>query len=270
MLIGGAAFAQDVNYDSCGVAVRRDTITDTIYAWIPPLIQGRSVVIHDFQAEQVRAVVAAEGSLLPDLGAPRNVAYGTQPSPDAPDLPGTRLLIWFQVRNDGKLVGMRMERGSGWDLLDTTMQRAIVRADSAHGLQALPPDLRGQGIDLWLAAGIGRLSDAVNLPLARFRHLELHFDGLQQEPRLIGVAYRPVFPDSAIRQGIGSKMVFEFVIDTTGFVDASTIVLLRAEFQAYADEAMRAVRAAHFVPARVGRCRVRRRAQMPLDVFIQP
>ncbi len=270
MLIAGAAAAQDVNYDSCGVNVRRDTVIDTIYAWIPPLIHGNSVTIHDFQAEQVRAVVASGVPLLIELAAPGQVESTSQPPADAPDLPAARLLIWFQVRNDGKLVGMRLERGSGWDLLDTAMQRAIVRADSAHALQPLPAELRGQAIDLWLVAGMGRLIGAASLPVARYRHLELHTDGSQLEPRLIGVAYRPQLPDSALRQGIAGKMLFDFVIDTTGFVDRSTIVMVTPEFRAYADEAMRAVRAAHFAPARIGRCKIRRHAQMTLGVFLQP
>jgi TonB family protein len=129
--------------------------------------------------------------------------------------------------------------------------------------------LRGQGIDLWLAAGIGRAPGAISLPLARYRHMEIHYDAAQRLPRLLGIAYRPMIPDSTIRAGIGTRLAFDFVIDTTGFVDPASIVPLSTEFEAFADEARRTVRASRFAPSMIGRCKVQRRVQLPLDFFLR-
>jgi TonB family protein len=206
-----------------------------------------------------------------ELGRRLDQAMATPiPGPDEPVLPGPGALAWFQVRNDGRLAGLHLQRQSGWVLLDTLVQRAVIRADSLRTLQPLPGSLRGRPVDLWLVAVIGRPdSGGTGIAMARIRHAVDRISGVTRPPRYVASAYRPHFPDAALRANIGSKMVFEFVVDTTGYVIPASIVPVRAEFREYAEEALRWVRSEHFEPAVVGRCKVQSRVRQPLS-FIVP
>jgi TonB family protein len=125
--------------------------------------------------------------------------------------------------------------------------------------------LRGQAIDLWLAIGAGRLPSATNLPIGRFKTVVPHRDSAEAPPRLLSVGYHPRFPDAAIRTGIGDSLIVEFVIDTTGRAEQHSIVLIRAGYREFAEEAIKAIMSARFAPGRIGTCPVAVRVQVPIN-----
>jgi hypothetical protein len=248
--------------------MRSDTVADTVFAWIPSLSRARPEAEQDFQADQTRAAVGAMNPFLLGLGR-RGAAMRSAAADNAPDFPDALLVVWFQVRNDGRLAGLRLEGASGWTLLDTTVQRAIVRADSLRTLQPLPRPLAGQAIDLWVVAGLGRQPDAVSLPIAVFRHSEPRVVGSQAAARLLGIAYRPQLPDSAVRAGVPRRLIIEFTVDTNGFVIPASIVPIRTEFRYLADEVLRTIHSARYAPAQIGRCKVVQRIREPLGTLLQ-
>ena len=142
----GAPARPACHVDTIGV----DTTVDTLYAWIPGIEPEQTQAEHAFEVIQVRAVLAALRP-IPMLGMPdRPPRLDKDPRLGSTSLDGALALVWFQVRDDGRLSGMSVINWSGWDSLDLALQRAILRADSQRVLRPAPPDLAGQAVDLWL------------------------------------------------------------------------------------------------------------------------
>lgn len=245
-----------------------DTAVDTLFAWIPNRRRGEAEDEYTFRASQVRAVLSFLG-VLPVLGAPTSpVLSGPQDPVGMPRLRDAKPLVWFQVRNDGRLSGLALEHRSWWHTLDMEVAQAILRADSARALPSLPPSLAGQAIDLWLAIGTTRLDSATNIPIARYRHLAARAASVETRPRLLSVGHRPRFPSAAVASGIGDSLVVEFVVDTSGRVDSSSIVLVRATYREFATEAIRSIMSTRFSPGTIDGCPVRARIRWPINFVI--
>lgn len=273
MCVAGAARAQSPSEvallrDSCGAGpIRIDTIIDTLFAWIPARSRAVPEAEHAFLTAQVRAVLA-QIPALPVLTSV-NREIGTAPIPEATTAETRAVyLAWFQVRNDGKLVGLRVRRQSGWLALDSALGRAILRADSQHTLLPLTGELTNQGINLWLSVGGGRLENHENIAVARFRRIRQTVEG-EVPARLLRVGHYPQFPPLAVAAGVGDSMIFEFVIDTTGRVIRESIRPVRASYREFAEEAVRAIMSANFAPARIGRCKIRTRVQQSVNFRIR-
>src|SRR5437868_7175608 len=111
----------------CGIdTTARVNSVDTLNLWIPRTGTSRDVAA--FREAQARAVFARLDS-IPRLGRKdRDVSpYRGMPA-GAPELRDAEGLFWFQVRNDGRLAGMHVERPTGWNAVDLAVQRAILRA----------------------------------------------------------------------------------------------------------------------------------------------
>ena len=151
---------------ACPPAV--DTVVDTLFSWVPRQRRDEPLAVYEFRNVQERT---AAGMVMPIplLGA-RNAEPGwrdaTIPS-GAEHLAQAEAVVWFQLRDDGRLTGMRVDRRSGWSALDVALQRAILRADSMGAFDSLPRPLAGHAMDLFVAAGFRRRPDAVNTPIAR-------------------------------------------------------------------------------------------------------
>ncbi len=263
--IVGDARAQGTPWDSCGGPVRLDTLTDSLFAWIPVAPGRARDALADFQEVQVRAVLGVLSPMPLLLRHDRQPLRHPVPPIGAAELTDAAVLVWFQVRGDGRLAGLHLEHASGWDTLDLGLQRAVLRADSLGILPPIPHPLAGRAVDLWLAVGVGRREGAVNLPVARARRV---VRAGEIPPRLLGIAYRPQFPVEALRAGIGEQLVMEFVVDTTGYVIPESIDLVRATFREFAEEAVRAIRSTHWEPGHVGRCALRMWVRQPIGFTI--
>jgi TonB family protein len=246
-----------------------DTTIDTIFAWVPYQGRGETAAAANFRIDQALAALKFL-AVLPvlDASGPRPVQ---RPNPlPAPDgLDDATVLVWFQVRGDGRLDGLSLERGSGWRALDLAVQRAVLRADSARALKPLPGPLAGKGIDLWLAVGTSRLEQAMNLPVAYYRAVHYRPGVAQERPRLLHLGHQPRFPPAALQAGIGDTMLVAFVVDTTGHVERGSIRFLRATWREYAEEVIKTLRSARFAPARVAGCPVPMRMREPFTFTFQ-
>jgi len=239
-----------------------DTVIDTIFTWQSRQQRHESQALYDFRAIQERTALDMVPA-LPLLGRRDAVAtgYGQAP-PGAEHLAEAEALVWFQLGNDGRLTGMKLERRSGWSALNVALQRAVLRADSLRSFAELPQGLAGQPIDLWLAAGFHRLRNAVSVPLARVRRAEPRITAGVVAPRFIAFdrAGRP----PARRGSVEDRLMLEFVVDTLGRVVPESARPFPGGARDYLLDALRVLRTARFSPARVGRCLVPARASLPV------
>lgn len=242
----------------------RDSLVDSLFAYFPPLSRDEDADEHALRAAEARAVYA----LLPVLPL-----LHEQVTPRGPMMPvgGARLwqadlLVWFQVRGDGSVAGMKVERPSVWPDLDVALQRAVLRADSLDALPPVPRQLTGRAVDLWLVVGRGRMRGAENVLLARGVRVEDRYAVRPTQPRFLRTGYRALVP-GAMPGAVADTVLFEVMVDTTGLVDPRTIRPIRVRHTEYLEEALRSARASVFEPAHVGPCRVRSRTQLPVSVL---
>lgn len=268
MAAPGLAFAQApgarapaaCHADTVGV----DTTTDTLYAWIPGIEPEQTPAEHDFEVAQVRAVLAALRP-MPPLGMPdRPPRLDKDPKLGSTPLDGALALVWFQVRDNGRLAGMSVINWSGWDSLDLALQRAILRADSQRALRPVPPELAGQAVDLWLGVGRWQGNALADEFVARVVRTRPRVRGGEVRPRLLSFGYQPHFPEGAAHVGLGDRLILEFFVDTAGRVEPDSIVFLQATFREFAEEALKTIRSARFAPARIGGCAVRQRVRQSI------
>ena len=246
-----------------------DTVVDTLFAWIPRRQASEAETAHAFRVTQVRAVLASLPA-LPVLPEPSLPPYAYPLAPvGAPDLRDARPLVWFQVRNDGRLAGLAVEHRSRWPALDVEIQRAVLRADSARRLRPLPPALVGQPIDLWLAVGTRRHETAENVPIGSYVRTSSRGDAVETRPRLLSLGYRPRFPPAAVIAHAGDSLLFSFVVDTSGRVEPGSIEPLQATFREFAQEAVRSILSARFSPGRLNGCPIPVRVQQPIYFLFQ-
>jgi len=74
---------------------------------------------------------------------------------------------------------------------------------------------------------------------------------------------KPVYPPGALRRNIEQSFVVEFVVDTTGRVDARTIVISPSVPQEFAESVKHAIVKWHFRPAQLHGLVVRRSVRQP-------
>jgi hypothetical protein len=242
-----------------------DTLVDTLFAWIPRRQAVESETAYAFRVAQVRAVLALLPKLpvLPETSLPP-YAYPLPPA-GAPDLRDARPLVWFQVRNDGRLAGLSLEHRSRWPNLDVEIQRAVLRADSARRLRPLPSTLAGEPIDLWIAVATGRHETAENVPIGSWVRTSGRGVVLSEErPRLLSLGYRPRFPPAALAAHAGDSLLFALVVDTSGRAEPGSIEPLQATYREFAQEAVRAILSARYSPGRINGCPIRVRIQQPI------
>lgn len=246
--------------------VGHDSIVDSLFAYLSQPIPGDNAEEIAFANAQARAVLA----LLPMSLVRERERAGT-PSAPAPGVAQrwqADLLVWFQVRDDGSLAGMKLERPSPWPELDVALQRTILRADSLHALQPVPRGLAGHAVDLWLAVGKRHQRSAENLFVARALRVEERYAIQPTAPRFLRTGYRAQVPSPNPGELYADTLWFEVMVDTTGLVDARSIRPVRVRRPEYLDEAVRSARASLFTPGRVGACKVRARAELPVAVQI--
>lgn len=79
-------------------------------------------------------------------------------------------------------------------------------------------------------------------------------------PRLMQRLYPDVLRDA----GIGGRVIVQFVVDTNGRVDMSTVKILSASHDGFEDATRKAIREFRFKPARMGDRKVRMLTQLPI------
>jgi TonB family protein len=83
-------------------------------------------------------------------------------------------------------------------------------------------------------------------------------------------AIRPAYPDSLFRENVAGQVLVEFVVDTSGVVDAESISSISSTHPQFTDAVRRALRDARFSPAKMSGRPVRQLVQLPVRFEIPP
>ena len=83
-------------------------------------------------------------------------------------------------------------------------------------------------------------------------------------------AIRPAYPDSLFRESVTGQVLVEFVVDTSGSVVVESISSISSTHVQFTDAVRRALREAHFSPARVSGRAVRQLVQLPVRFELPP
>ncbi|MFN2397262.1 MAG: energy transducer TonB [Gemmatimonadaceae bacterium] len=75
----------------------------------------------------------------------------------------------------------------------------------------------------------------------------------------------PRFPEIAIQAKIRGDVLVQFVIDTSGAPDFSTVKVLRANYQDFVQEVVKVLPQHRFEPGTIDGCRVKMWVQLPFD-----
>ncbi len=246
--------------DTLGV----DTTVETIYAFGPnrALVSGPERGFVLAQADSVLRRVHPIGIVgPPDRPPDVNDSFGDS------TFAGAEAVVWFQVRNDGRLSGMHVERHSRYNAVNLTLQRAILEADSEHALLPLTGPLRNMAVDLYVGAGHKAAVHGDSAVLSERRRIEARMN--EKPPRFLRYSYRPRYPRVAQEAGIGDTLVADFVIDSTGHVEPQSFRYIRGTYREFADEARRAILGAVYEPATAGGCPIAKRVQQPVNFSVE-
>ena len=85
----------------------------------------------------------------------------------------------------------------------------------------------------------------------------------------IGDAPRPRYPELLRSAGVEGEVLAQFVVDTTGRVEAGSFRVLRSSHPLFSQAIERVIPLARFVPAEAGGRRVRQLVQQPFTFAIQ-
>lgn len=163
----------------------------------------------------------------------------------------------FRLTDAGRLVDSSIELQTASPELDSSLVKAIRRADSARaftdtGLIAL----RVMDWTKRLGAEVG----LVRLVIPTIR--------ADSAPRVVSINQLQ-YPELAMANQIEDAVTLEFVVTELGGADPTTFRIVSGEYQEFAIEAMNAVVQGRFVPARVGACPVPALLQQVIEFRVQ-
>jgi TonB family protein len=168
------------------------------------------------------------------------------------------------LHTNGRISNFGFERRSISDALDATLITMLERQDSLGGFWYAAGPLPQDSVRLLLTTTHRPGRQEVSTPLARIRLPR--YPGTQVRARR-GPA--PRYPDIAEKAGISSAVMVEFVVDTTGRADTSTVRLVLAELEEFVTEVRRVLPRLRFEPARIAGCPVQQLVLQPF-VFNMP
>ena len=145
----------------------------------------------------------------------------------------------------------------------------------AAGLRALDPrDFTGRGVEGGVGWGVvggtgaadqpvpeGPIGDALyaaELEDARFSPAEM-----VTQPRFL-------YPRVQLAAGIAGRVILQFIVDTLGQVEPTSIEVLSSTHQAFAGAAREGILTSRFTPARYGGHTVRQLSRMPVSFTTRP
>jgi len=104
-------------------------------------------------------------------------------------------------------------------------------------------------------------------PAESLARMVFHEGVVEERPELLRMGPLPL-PDSLRRAGARSETVLEFIVDTLGRAEASSIRVIRATDSAFVDEAVALLKTAEFRPGRALGRNVRVLVQMPVRLVV--
>jgi hypothetical protein len=247
-------------------ALRPETLFVRAYAYrfAPVFFVG----VADLAAQvslQLKMLLGASGDTLPQ--AEPRLTWRTIPlGADLVELRGERTV---DVR--------RLPTGPSPDtraqpLLERALRAALVTDSTLPGPPAGTTDslviaFQYRGLE-WFHGGRA-IDPPVPVMLVRAPHVD------EQRPQRLG-GPAPSYPSAARRERVNAIVLLEFVIDSTGGVEASSVHELPIRepgfdggpyHQQFVESAIEAVRLSAFRPGRIANCAVRVRVQQPVSFF---
>ena len=185
--------------------------------------------------------------------------------------PGQRLEVAVAIRRDGTWSAPRLLDAGGdpefarhaLDAVRTTFTRPNpIRLGRDSVARTLPAAARAAGADSVVVRLLfGERARDGEEAVARF---------VVQERPITPVAHpTPAYPPEMLQLSIEGDALIQFVVDSTGSVDAGTMRILRSSDRAFAREAMLVLRHYRFRPAMADCTPVPQLAQMPFSFRIQ-
>jgi len=80
----------------------------------------------------------------------------------------------------------------------------------------------------------------------------------------------PAYPAELLKQGIQGSVVTQYVVDTSGYADSSSLRIIRATDSAFANAVRAAIPHMRFFPAKIGPRRVRQLVEQEFSFKIDP
>jgi len=79
----------------------------------------------------------------------------------------------------------------------------------------------------------------------------------------------PAYPAEMLKQGVQGSVITQYVVDTTGFADTSSLKIMRTTHEQFADAVRAALPYMRFFPAKVGSKRVRQLVEQEFSFKIE-
>lgn len=129
-----------------------------------------------------------------------------------------------------------------------------------------PRDFTGRGVEGGVGWGIEGGTGPADQPPGEIKEMLYRAETVDARFTPAVLVVRPVFtyPELQLAAGVPGKVVLQFVIDTVGRIEPTTIEVLERTNEAFANSAKRGVLDARFEPATFGGHRVRQLSKWPV------
>ena len=252
--------ASNPQYSACDLTqFSRDTMRLSVYASAPPRKRFEPAAEYEFRERQAQTVIRLIDSVS-SLSLPAFI--GTAVVPDNAD--DYRLLdlegeVWFQVRDDGRLIGLKLKVPTGSPELNQALLAGVAKADSLRLLSPLPKKLRGKAIDLLISVQTSKPA----APAVILAFVTIPYVPIESSVELLPGYQRPRMPPNAFTSFTGDSLVVDFVINAEGAPEMQSLVFRRIGWRDFGEEVLKSLSTMRFKPAMSRGCRVPQRVCQP-------
>jgi TonB family protein len=132
-----------------------------------------------------------------------------------------------------------------------------------------PRDFTGRGVEGGVGWGVVGGTGAADQPVPEAGAEEVLYAAELEDARFspaeLVVQPHFAYPRLLLEAGIAGRVTLQFIVDTLGLVEPTSIEVLSTTHEAFAGAAREGILEAHFVPARYGGHTVRQLSRMPVS-----
>jgi TonB family protein len=274
--------AQGLTFQRCNEPLAtRDSTWSTVYAALLPAgdsarPRGRREPLPPSQREplafvlqELRARFVAPSGIAFALGPPFDLSSFTDDGGGM--VPTLASRTSFTLHRTGRITGIREERPSLSSAFGSAIQAALVALGDSGVLEGVLLTYGGAeppGPDsLRLALLTIPLRDTA---LASAPLLRVRLPVFRTRPAVMKPGNPPPrYPPEGRAAGVESEVLLQFVVDTAGRADMTTVRLLKANYREFVDAALRVLPEYRFEPATINECPARMYVQVPFRFDIR-